>query len=148
MGRTPRLHAACFAVVAGALTIAIAGCGDDTEYRNEDRPPSPVTITAYIGKDKVSLSPASVGGGPINLIATNQTGRSQELTLETADEPGGDSPGTRQQAGPINPGDTGEIRVTVQEGTYTVHVRGDQIRPATLDVGGERESSQQELMLP
>lgn len=145
MGRTPRLHAAC---VVAAMAVVVLGCGDDDQHRNENRPPSPVTITAYIGDDKVSLSPARIGGGPINLIATNQTGRSQELTLETADEPGGDGPGTRQQAGPINPGDTGEIRVTVEEGTYTVRVGGNQIRPATLDVGAERESSQQELMLP
>lgn len=144
MGRKPRRHAAC---VAAAIAAVAVGCGDD-QHVNDLRPPAPVTVTAYIGKDKVSLSPSKVGGGPITLIATNQTGRSQELTLETADVPGDDGPGTRQEAGPINPGDTGEIRVTVEEGAYLVHVGGDEIEPATLDVGPERESSQQDLLLP
>lgn len=146
MPRAPRLHAAW--IFAVALTPALSGCGDDSEYRNSDRPPTPIVVTAYIGDDKVSVSPARIGGGPIKLIATNQTGRSQELTLETADEPGGDDPGTRQEAGPINPGDTGEIRATVEEGTYTVHVAGDRIAPAQLDVGTERKTSQQDLLLP
>lgn len=146
MRRAPRLHAAWITIVA--LTPMLSGCGDDQEYRNTDRPPSPVVVTAYIGNDKVSVSPAKVGGGPIRLVATNQTGRSQNLTLETADDPGGDDPGTRQEAGPINPGDTGEIRVSVQEGSYEVHVGGDGIAPATLEVGAERGTSQQELMLP
>ncbi|HEU4656498.1 MAG TPA: hypothetical protein VFR97_03195 [Capillimicrobium sp.] len=146
MRRASRLHAAW--ISAAALTAVVAGCGDDKEYRNTDRPPAPITVTAYIGKDKVSISPSRVGGGPLTVVATNQTGRSQQLTLETADVPGSDSPGVRQRTGPINPQDTARIRATVEKGSYTVSVGGDAIEPATLEVGDERETSQQDLMLP
>jgi hypothetical protein len=130
------------------MASAVGACGDDKQYRNTDRPPSPIVVTAYIGNDRVSVSPADIGGGPIRLVATNQTGRSQSLRLETADDLGGSSPGTRQEAGPINPGDTGEIRATVEDGEYVVEVRGDGIEPARLRVGEERKTAQQDLMLP
>jgi hypothetical protein len=145
MRLAPLLHAAWISAVATAPVLV--GCGGDTQYRNSDRPPTPITVTAYIGQDKVSISPSTIGGGPVRVLATNQTGRSQELTLETSDDPGA-GPGIRQQTGPINPGDTASIRADVEEGTYEVHVANDTIGPATLDVGGTRETSQQELLLP
>ena len=128
--------------------MALSACGDDTTYKNTDRPAVPIVITASIAKDKVSVSPTKFGAGPIKLIVTNATERSQQLTLETTDEPGGDRAGVRQETGPINPRDTATLAANVGEGSYTVHVGGDAINSATLDVGSPRPSSQQDLMLP
>jgi hypothetical protein len=36
----------------------------------------------------------------------------------------------------------------VPQGAYRVHVKGDDISAAKLDVGEERASSQQDLLLP
>jgi hypothetical protein len=145
MLRAPRL----FAVLGSAIAIAaIVGCGDDSDYTNVDRPPRPILVTAHIGANKVSVSPAMIGAGPITLVITNQTDRSQQVTLESADNPGSSSIGTKQETGPINPQDTASIDALVKSGSYRVHVRGNDIRPATVDVGSERESSQQDLLLP
>jgi hypothetical protein len=147
MLRALGLHAAGIATAAMA-SIAVAGCGDEAEYANRDRPPAPITLTASISKDKISVSPKRFGAGPIKLIVTNQTDRSQQITLETADAPGSGRTGIRQQTGPINPRDTASIQADVRQGSYSVRVAGDGIRPATLDVSDERPTSQQDLLLP
>ena len=132
------------AVTAGA----VVGCGSDSDYKNTDRPPAPIVITAFIAKDKVSVSPTSFGGGPIQLKVVNSTDRSQSVTLETADKPGSSDAGVRQVTGPINPNDNATLSADVRQGTYSVRVSGDDIRGATIDVGKERPTSQQDLMLP
>lgn len=135
----------------GAIALAappIAGCGGGATRANEERPPFPIVVTASISKDKVSVSPTSFGAGPIRLIVTNQTDRSQQITLESADEPGSSETGIRQETGPINPRDTAALAATVTEGSYRVHVKGRDIAAGKLDVGAERASSQQDLRLP
>jgi hypothetical protein len=148
MLRVPRTAA----VVLGAAVVVpllLGGCGSgDTPYENRDRPPIPMVVTAYISKDRVSVSPAVFGAGPIRLIVTNQTDRSQQITLETSDRPGSDTAGVRQQTGPINPRDTAALQADVRQGDYSVHVSGGDIRPAKLAVGSQRDTSQQDLLLP
>ncbi len=133
---------------AAVAAVAVGGCGDDSDYKNTDRPPAPIVVTAFIAKDKVSVSPTQFGAGPIQLKVVNSTDRSQSVTLETADKPGSSAAGVRQVTGPINPNDNATLAANVREGTYSVHVSGDDIRAATLDVGEERPTSQQDLMLP
>jgi hypothetical protein len=146
MLRAPRLHLALGAMFAVAALVA--GCGEQAVHTNDDRPAAPILITASINKNEVSVSPTKFGAGPITLVVTNQTDRSQQITLESADDPGGDQPGTRQETGPINPRDTASLAAVVRQGDYRVHVRGDDIRPAQIAVGDERPSSQQDLLLP
>jgi hypothetical protein len=147
MLRVPRLPIAWIAAAVTGSTLLV-GCGDEPGYANRDRPAAPITLTASISKDKVSVSPARFGAGPIRLVVTNQTDRSQQITLETADAAGSGQTGIRQQTGPINPRDTASLQADVREGSYSVRVGGDGIRPATLDVGGPRPTSQQDLLLP
>jgi type IV pilus biogenesis protein CpaD/CtpE len=148
MLRAPRLHAVPGSAIAVVVVALVAGCGDTAKVKNDDRPPAPIIVTASISKGKVSVSPTSFGAGPITLVITNQTDRSQQITLESADDPGSSQAGIRQETGPINPQDTASLAADVREGSYQVHVRGDDIRSATVDVGAERESSQQDLLLP
>jgi hypothetical protein len=133
---------------AAVTAVAIAGCGDDSDYQNTDRPPAPIVVTALIAKDKISVSPTKFGAGPIQLKVVNSTDRSQSVTLETADKPGSSASGVRQVTGPINPNDNATLSADIRQGTYSVHVSGDDIRAATLDVGTQRPTSQQDLMLP
>jgi hypothetical protein len=136
-----------FAVVAlGAVALA-AGCGEEDDYENEPRPPSPIVISASIGEDKVSVSPRQFGAGPVTLIVTNQTESAQELRLET-DEIGGGQAGIEQETGPISPGDTASLKADLRKGTYKVGVDGRGIAEAALDVGDPRKSAQDELLQP
>lgn len=133
------------AALAAVLTVAVAGCGSNDDYENKPRPPAPIVLTASISKDRVSVSPAKFGAGPVSLIITNQTGAPQEVTF-ASDEGGAGS--FEQKTGPINPGDTATVKADVPQGGATVKVSSGAIDEAALRVGPQRKSSQDELLLP
>jgi hypothetical protein len=130
----------CLALAAAT----VAGCGGGTDYKNEPRPAAPIVITASISRDAVSVSPRKFGAGPITLIVTNQTGASQQLTLEINTG----AAGFKGRTGPINPRDTGQLKADLNAGTYSVHVDGNSIRAAKLTVGKKRPSAQNDLLQP
>jgi hypothetical protein len=134
----------CVALLAGGLVIG--GCGDDNDYKNEPRPPSPINVTAFVGANRVSVSPNSFGAGPIVVIVTNQSNSSQDVTFQTSVTGGKDE--VTQSTGPINPGDTGQIKLDVVQGKYQVKTGDGAIRPASVSVGPERASAQNELLQP
>ena len=139
---------AALAPLAVAAVLALGGCGSSSaDYKNDPRPPSLIIITGYISDQRVSVSPRSLGAGPISLIVTNQTGAAQRVTLESAD-PAGAGPGLKQVPAPISPQDTATLKVDVKPGSYSVHVAGDGIRAARLKVGRERASAQNDLLQP
>ena len=139
---------AAHASLAVAVVLVVAACGSNSaDYKNDPRPPSPIVITGYISDQRVSVSPRSLGAGPISLIVTNQTGTAQRVTLESAD-PTGSGPGIKQVTAPISPRDTATLKIDVKPGSYSVHVGGDAIRAARLKVGPERESAQNDLLQP
>jgi hypothetical protein len=135
-------------LLVGALALGVGACGGGRDdYKNELRPPSPVVVTASVSKNAVSVSPRKLGAGPISLIVSNQTGASQQVTIESAAAPGS-GPGIRQETAPINPRDTATLTANVAPGTYRVHVVGDGIRAATFRVGKKRASAQNDLLQP
>jgi hypothetical protein len=140
------------AVAACALTaaLALASCGsDDSKRTNAERPPAPIVISASINDDAISVSPKSFGAGPITLVISNQSTSSQQVTLETADEPGGSSPGVKAIAtGPISPRETASVKGEVKQGTYALRVGADGVRAARIMVGEQRPSAQNELLQP
>jgi hypothetical protein len=133
--------------LAVAAVVAVVGCGASSDYKNDPRPPSPIVLTASIDNQRVSVSPRSFGAGPISLIVTNQTDTAQRVTLESADK-AGSGPGLKQETAPISPRDTATLKADVKPGRYTVHVGGDGIRAARLQVGPERASAQNNLLQP
>lgn len=148
MRRTP-----CRAAVAAcAMTAAVAltACGDDdTKYANAERPPTPIVISASIHDKGVEVSPKKFGAGPITLIISNQSTSSQQVTLETDQQPGDDGPGEKAiQTGPISPRETASVKGEVKQGTYALRVGGDDVRPARITVGKMRPSAQGELLQP
>ena len=139
---------AALAPLAVAAVLALGGCGSSSaDYKNDPRPPGPIIITGYISDQRVSVSPRSLGAGPISLIVTNQTGTAQRVTLESAG-PAGSGPGIKQVTAPISPQDTATLKVDVKPGSYSVHVAGGAIRAARLRVGPERASAQNDLLQP
>jgi hypothetical protein len=145
MRRRP-IHSSRLAAAGATIALlAVTGCGSGSSYKNDPRPPSPITITASIGPDGISVSPKRFGAGPISLLVVNQTDASQRVTLER-NEIGQER--FQQQTSPINPHGTASLKADLQEGTYLVHVDGDGIKSAHLRVGAERASAQNELLQP
>jgi hypothetical protein len=137
-------------IVLGATGAAllVAGCGSSSDYANNPRPPSPITITAAISGKRVEVSPRRFGAGPITLVVTNQTGRSRDLVLETDTGGGSGQAGIRQRTGPINPQGTASLKADLRQGHYTIRVRSGTIQPASLVVGRQRASAQNQLLQP
>lgn len=143
--RGTRWHAVALAAVA---TTAVAGCGDNSSYKNSERPPAGLVVSASIDNRRVMVSPRHFGGGPITLVITNQSSQKQQVTLESDGGPGS-GPGTRPvQTGPINPRETASVKADVTEGSYALKVDGDGVAPARLVVGRQRPSSQNDLLQP
>jgi hypothetical protein len=128
-----------------AALVVLAGCGGGNHYKNDPRPPAPLDVSASIMPNKVSVSPAHFGAGPISLTVANLTGASQRISIvkrvngqEVRDE----------QTGPINPNDTATLQANVDQGDYVVRVESGTIKPARLSVGKQRASAQNELLQP
>jgi hypothetical protein len=146
--RTPKQAAVAACALGAALTLA--SCGSDShKYANAERPPTPIVISASINDKSVSVSPRKFGAGPITLIISNQSTSSQQVTLETQDDPGGSSPGVKAiETGPINPRETASVKGDVKQGTYALKVGADGVRAARIEVGKQRPSSQNDLLQP
>jgi hypothetical protein len=136
------LRARCgLALVAALAAIAVSGCGGDDEARSEQRPPVAVNLSVQIGTERVTVSPDGVGAGPVTLLVANQSGASQILTV--------DGPRLRRAVGPIPPGDTATLKITMGTGEFTIGAEESAgLDPATVKVGPPRKSAQNELLLP
>ena len=138
-----RVATACAVLFASVL----AGCGDEGEdYANRPRPATPINVTAAISDKKISISPKEFGAGPVVIIVSNQSGAEQRLTLQT-EELGGSQPGLKQSTDPIAPRGTGTLKADVREGSYALSA-SEGPKPATLEVGPERKSAQDQLLAP
>ena len=143
--RRSNLHArdrrAALLAMLAVLLLAVSGCGGGDEARSQERPPVPINVSVLIGQDKITASPAEFGAGPVTLLIANQSGAAQTLTV--------DGPRLTRTAGPIPPGDTATVKVTLGTGEFTVSPEESaNLDPATLTVGPPRDSAQNELLLP
>jgi hypothetical protein len=140
----------------GASLLAVSACGS-TGGKSAviATPPTPVNLTVYVNNARVSVSPASVGAGPVIFVVTNQASRSVSLAISRA---GGSSQSLASTA-PINPQGTTQVSVNFRPGDYTIatsaHGRTDatfsqqsNIRPAAVHVGRRRPSASNDLISP
>jgi hypothetical protein len=128
-------------VPAAALcaSLVLAACGED-DFKNEPRPASPIELSALINDQKVVVSPSGVGAGLVSITVSNQSGDPATLTLS------GPNDITSNQ---ILPGNTADLKGELKEGDYEVSAGDDSTaRDDTLSVGPERQSSQNDLLLP
>lgn len=139
MSARSRLIGAIGALVAAS---AISACGED-DFENEPRPAAAIQLTARIGDDDVQVSPSTandVGAGLVSIVISNQSQDPASLLLEGP---------TDEQSDEIPPGGTGDMKIELEEGDYTASAGEDSsARESALQVGPERESSQNELLLP
>lgn len=127
------------AAVAGlaAGAVLVAGCGAE-DFPNEPRPPAPVELSARINNGGVVVAPKEIGAGLATITISNQSPDSTSLVLEGPTDEASDE---------ILGGDTGSMKVALKEGEYEV-TDGEDSRATELVVGPERESSQNDLLLP
>ena len=129
-----------------ALALVASGCGDD-EFANRERAPAPIMLSVAVTPRDVSVSPARIGAGAVELIASNLTSVSQQVTLRSETLSAGTAP-LEQRTGPINPGDTASLTADLVQGTYRVTTRSTQLTHATIRVGPRRSSAGDQLLQP
>jgi len=135
---------------------AVAGCGGSSgSFANKPRPPIPVNLSVYVNNERVSVSPASVGAGPVVFVVTNQANRTESITITSSD--GAQTLGT---TGPINPQATAQVTVDFRmPGFYTVgadknarteaaRFTRSPIQTARIHIGRQRPSASNQLLQP
>jgi hypothetical protein len=139
------------------VAAAAAGCGGGAHFANRPRPPSPVNLTVYINDQKVSVSPTSVGAGPVVFIITNQASNAESLSVTS---PGGSGSQPLADTGPISPQATAQLSVNLQSpGDYSVGTSPTSsteaaaatptgIQAALIHVGAPRPNSNSDVAQP
>lgn len=132
------------AAVVLTFGVLLGACGEES-FENKPRPPVAVVLSGVIHSDGVTISPATVGAGPVSITIANQTDADHTVTLE-----GGS---VREQVGPIAPSDTATLNRDLTPGDYEVRAGSTkavpkEIPPATLTIGQERPDSNDDLLLP
>ena len=141
--------------MCAASAVLLSACGGSSGgFQNRPRPPIPVNLSVYINDARVSVSPSTVGAGPVVFVVTNAARQTQSLSVRTAD-------GSRTLAstGPINPQTTAQVTVdfripgfyrvaTGRNGSLAQQAQPANIRPATLRIGQPRASASNALLQP
>lgn len=145
MSSAPRRIPWTAAAIASALLLG--GCGGDDEFANRERAPAPIILSAAITPRDITVSPSRIGAGTIELIASNLTSTSQQITLRSEMLSAGTAP-LQQRTGPINPGDTASLTADLVQGTYRLTTRVGRQPSATIRVGPTRSGSSDGLLQP
>lgn len=131
-------------LAVAAIAAAAAGCGAE-DFPNDPRPPAPIELTARIGEKKVIVSPTErtngepIGAGLANVTVSNQT--PEDVTLEFTGP-------TDQTTDPVVANGVLQFNIDLQEGVYTVSTDDPAIRSSEFEIGPERPSAQNDLLLP
>jgi hypothetical protein len=138
-----------------AMTMLVAsGCGSSQTFANHPRPPLPINLTVYVNDARVSVSPRAFGAGPVNFIIANGASRAESVQVQASG-----SSSTLADTGPISTQATGQVRVDLPPGDYTVltgsrgatvarQAAGSSIQAARLHVGPERRAAASDLLGP
>ena len=138
------------AILVGSA-LAVSACGSTAAGVTTPRPAAPVNLTVYIDNSRVSVSPTSVGAGPVAFVITNQASQAESLSILHA----GGSGQPLADTGPINPQGTSQVTVNFSSpGTYSLATGGgdpsssQRIKAARIHIGAKRSSSDNQLLQP
>jgi hypothetical protein len=125
---------------AGLLVTAVfvAGCGAE-EFPNDPRPPATVELSGKVDNRKVTVVPSRIGAGLATFTISNQSADDVQLDFNGPN---------RAQTSDIPAGGIGQVQFELQTGQYSVEADVPTISPATMRVGAERPSAQNDLLLP
>ena len=133
--------------------LALSACGSTSKGATAPRPPTPVNLAVYIDDSRVSVSPTTVGAGPVAFIITNQASQAESLAVVPSGSPAAQP---LVNTGPINPQATAQVTVDFSSpGRYSLSTgggdgggSGEAIRAASIRIGKARSSSDNQLMQP
>ncbi len=125
-------------MIAAVPALAAVGCGRD-DFENEPRPTVPADVSVEIGENKVSVAPSSFGAGLVNFTVANLSDTSAALEI--------DGPSVAESE-EIPPGGTTILKADMDSGEYEASADGTFAEPFRFDVGPERPSGQDDLLLP
>jgi hypothetical protein len=138
-GRARRSRAARGgAAVALLLLATAAGCGNEEDFPNEDRPPAPIEITARVDSRAVVVSPDHFGAGLVLFTVANIG--SQPVRFQV------DGP-TQDSTDVIAPNSVASLKAELEEGRYEA-TAGEDLKSDKIEVGPTRKTSQNDLLLP
>jgi hypothetical protein len=129
---------AVFALAASLAAVAVTGCGAKSNP-NDPRPPAQLEVSASVNSSKVQISPDKFGAGVVNFTVANLSGTPITFSVNGP---------TKASTVQIQPGSPDYLKMSIKEGTYQASAGNSKIKPATIKVGPERPSSQNELLLP
>jgi hypothetical protein len=129
---------ALVAATLGVAALVVAGCGRD-DFENEPRPAIPVEVGIQLGEKQVVVSPAEFGAGLVTFTIINLGDTSGSIEIS------GPATGTSSE---VAPGTTTKLKIDLPSGEYEARAEGAEAEPFAFEVGPERESSQNELLLP
>lgn len=108
-------------------------------------------VSAAITEEQILLSPTEIGGGPVTLTVTNQSQSRRRVTF-SSNAPAGTAGATDagdSQSASLGPGVNAQLKANLGAGSqWSVSVDDESVDPVILNVGPERPSSQNDLMLP
>jgi hypothetical protein len=143
--------------ISAATAIVLVGCGSGSKFENKPRPAVPVNLTVYVNDARVSVSPSSIGAGPIVFIVTNPATLPVSVQIPGAGAARGATPAA--DTGPINPQATATVKVDLEQGEYTMatgsggsslaqQATGAPVHSAHLHIGPPRPSAKNAVLQP
>jgi hypothetical protein len=129
---------ALVAVAVGLAALVFAACGRD-DFDNEPRPAVPAEVTVKIGDGEVVVSPKAFGAGLVNFEIANFEDTPATFAI--------DGP-TEAVSEEIPARGNNRLKTQVDTGSYEASADGVEATPFSFQVGPERESGQNDLLLP
>jgi hypothetical protein len=132
------------AVALGLLAAGLLGACGSKSFPNNPRPPAPIDVTAKVDSKRVVVSPNSFGAGLVTFTVANLSASPVDFTIS-----GVSGAQKRASSGVIEPGAPGALKVNLKQGRYRATAGpGAKATPASVTVGPERKTSQNELLQP
>jgi hypothetical protein len=129
------------AAAVGLAALTVVACGSD-DYENEPRPPTPAEISIQVADDELSVSPSEFGAGIANITILNTGTEPTKVAIQ------GPSPGLSPR---VAPGTSDVLKIEMDPGEYEATAADldlADVPPFEFVVGPERESANNELLLP
>ena len=123
---------------AGLAALALTACGRD-DFENDPRPPVAAEISIQVTDDTLTVSPSDFGAGIANFTIVN-----------LGDTPTGvaiDGP-TADESASVEPGNSTVLKMEMEQGDYEAASLETNAKPFPFTVGTERESANNDLLLP
>ena len=116
-----------------------AGCGRD-DFKNDPRPPTPLEVTVEMTDKAVQVAPANFGAGLVNFVIANTSDNDAVFEIKgPVDERSSTIPARGNTV----------FKVQLKQGSYEASAHdSDTVEPAQIEVGPERASAQNDLLLP